>query len=183
MRDAAVITLALAALAPGFGASAQPDVTWLCRVHFEEQTFGGDTLATRGVIEIDRAAPQMDGSAYYMGRGQAQIIFTPGGANCRATSGGQASASLLGIVSSDDGQTATVDITPMSEDSFPVVVQCGPQRSEMEVGVSVPPSVTMPLRDGASATYSETHRSTFATGRAQGIVRLEFCSPTPPTQP
>jgi hypothetical protein len=37
----------------------------------------------------------------------------------------------------------------------------------------------MPLRDGASADYSETWRSSFATGRVTGRVSLEYCRPTP----
>jgi hypothetical protein len=49
-------------------ALAQTEGSWLCRIRFEEQMQAGDSFATRGVIELTGAAPQTDGSIYYMGQ-------------------------------------------------------------------------------------------------------------------
>lgn len=157
-------------------AASQSEGSWLCRVRFEDRTWGGDTLTTRGVIELTNAAPQADGSIYYMGRGRAEIVHAAAGA-CTTVGGARISAQLMGIVSSDDGRTAEVDITPVEED-FPTTVQCGPHRFESNVGVSVPPSVTLPLQDGASVSYQSESRSAFARGGERGTVRLEFCRPS-----
>lgn len=170
---AALITL-LGSQAP---AGAQAEGTWLCRVRFEDQTSGGDTLRSTGAIELTNAAPQLDGSAIYMGRGPVDIVFTPA-RGCQATSGGTARVTMMAIVTTEDGETAEVDIAPAAEDSFPVDVRCGPNRSHMEVGVSAPPMVTLPLSDGASAAYSESSRSSFGSrGGQSGTVSLEFCRP------
>jgi hypothetical protein len=178
LRNTAAASLLAFLLLTG-PAGAQPTVSWLCRVRFQEQTYGGDTLATTGVAEFTRAAPQADGSVYYMGWGNADIVFTPGGPGCSATSGGRHTHRIMAIVSSEDGQSATVDITVPDLGTFPVVVQCGPQRSEMDVFVSVPPSVTLPLQDGASASYDESTRHSFGQiGGARGTVTLEYCRPS-----
>ena len=172
----AIAALIWASLAPNL--SAQAEGSWLCRVRWQEQTYGGDTLATTGVAEFTRAAPQTDGSIYYMGWGNADIVFTPGGPGCRATSGGHHTHRVMAIVSSEDGQRATVDITTPDLGTFPVVVQCGPQRSEMDVFVSAPPSVTLPLQDRASASYNESSVHSYGqVGGQRGTVSLEYCRP------
>jgi hypothetical protein len=174
LAAALLILLGTSATAP---AAAQSEGSWLCRVRFEEQTWGGDTLTTRGVIELTNAAPQADGSVYYMGRGEAEIIHTAAGA-CTTVSGARVTAQLMGIVSSEDRRTAEVDITPMGDADFPTTVQCGPDTFESNVGVSVPPSVTLPFRDGASVEYEDETRSMFAQGGVRGTVSLEFCRPS-----
>lgn len=172
---------AIAALLGGSFVSsvaAQTEASWLCRVRWQEQTYGGDTLATSGVAEFTRAAPQADGSTTYLGWGNADIVFTPRGPGCRATSGGRHTHRVMAIVSSENGRTATVDITTPDLGTFPVVVQCGPQRSEMEVFVSSPPSVELPLQDGASASYDESSVHGFGqVGGQRGTVTLEYCRP------
>lgn len=165
-------------LAPSL--SAQPEGAWLCRVHWQEQTYGGDTLATNAVFQLNRAAPQADGSIVYMGQGRADVAFTPGGHGCRATRGANASVTMMAIVSSEDGQTATVDIAAFTQHDFPVAVACPyGHNSEMDVGVSAPPSVTLPLQDGASASYDESSVTSFGNvGGQRGTVSLEYCRPS-----
>jgi hypothetical protein len=174
----ALVILIWTSLAPSL--SAQPDGSWLCRVRWQEQTYGGDTLATTAVFELQRAAPQADGSVVYMGQGQADIVFTPGGHGCTATRGRNASVTMMAIVSSDDRETATVDIGALMDDSFPVAVSCPfGHNSEMEVGVSAPPSVTLPLQEGASANYDESSMHSFGqVGGQRGTVSLEYCRPS-----
>lgn len=172
----AIAVLIWASLAPNL--SAQADASWLCRVRWQEQTYGGDTLATTAVFPLQRSAPQADGSIVYMGRGPADIVFTPGG-GCTATRGRNASVTMMVIVSSQDGQTAEVDIGAFMDDSFPVAVSCPyAHNSEMDVGVSAPPSVTLPLQDGASASYDESSVHSFGqVGGQRGTVSLEYCRP------
>jgi hypothetical protein len=65
------------------------------------------------------------------------------------------------------------------QDSFPVAVSCPYGHiSEMEVTVSAPPAVTLPLEEGASASYDESSRHSFGTiGGQRGTVSLEYCRP------
>lgn len=174
----AIAVMAWATLAPSL--LAQPENAWLCRVRWQEQTYGGDTLATTAVFELQRAAPQSDGSIVYMGQGQAHIAFAPGGHGCRATSGANTSVVMMAIVSTEDRRTAVVDIAPMMQDSFPVAVACPyAHNSEVDVGVSSPPSVTLPLQEGASASYDESSRHGFGmVGGQRGTVSLEYCRPS-----
>jgi hypothetical protein len=175
---AAILAALLAASTiAGATALAQPDggATWLCRIHFHDEGYGGDTTTTDGVIELDRAAPQADGSIYYMGHGQATATYNAPG--CRVT-GSPHTHRVMGIVSSEDGRMATVDITTMDMGMYPVVVQCGPQRSEMNVFVNPPEGVELPLQDGATAAYEVEHHLIFAHGGSRGTVRLEFCRPS-----
>lgn len=174
----AVAVMAWATLAPSL--FAQPENAWLCRVRWEEQTYGGDTLATTGVFELQRAAPQADGSIVYMGQGPAQIVFTPGGHGCRATSGANATVTMMAIVTTEDRQTATVDIAALMQDSFPVAVSCPyGHNSEMDISVSAPPSVTLLLQEGANASYDESSRHSFGmVGGQRGTVSLEYCRPS-----
>ncbi len=178
LAASAIATLVWTSLAPSL--SAQPENAWLCRVRWQEQTYGGDTLATTAVFELDRAAPQADGSVVYMGRGRADIVFAPGGHGCRATRGANASVAMMSIVSSDDGHTATVDISSFMQDSFPVAVSCPyGHNSEMDMAVSSPPSVTLPLAEGASVSYDESSRHGFGqVGGQRGTVSLEYCRPS-----
>jgi hypothetical protein len=178
LAASALAVLIWTSLAPAL--SAQTEGAWLCRVRWQEQTYGGDTLATTAVFELQRAAPQADGSIVYMGQGPANIVFTPGGYGCTATRGGNASITMMAIVSSTDRETATVDIAAFMQDSFPVTVACPyAHNSEMNVGVSAPPSVTLPLQDGASASYDESSRHSFGTvGGQRGTVSLEYCRPS-----
>lgn len=173
----ALAALIWASLAPNL--SAQSEGSWLCRVRWQEQTYGGDTLATTAVFELNRAAPQADGSVVYMGQGPADIVFTPGTWGCNATRGANARVAMMAIISSDDGRTATVDIAPLMQDTFEVAVSCRyGQHSEMEVGVSAPPAVILRLSDGASASYDESSRTSFAqVGGQRGTVTLEYCRP------
>jgi hypothetical protein len=169
-------TLSALCLSASPTALAQSSAPWLCRVHWEEQTYGGDTLATGAVFQIARSAPSMDSSAVYMGRGDANIVFTPGG-GCRA-SRDRASVAMMVIVESEDGETAVVDIAPLGEDSFPVTVHCpAGHNSTMDVGASTPPSVELPLRDGATVSYDEHSRHSWGqVGGQRGTIRLEYCS-------
>jgi hypothetical protein len=95
---------------------------------------------------------------------------------------------MMVIVSSDDGETATVDIGPSfiggmaaarDDGAFPVAVSCPfVHESEMDVSVSTPPSVTLPLEEGASASYDESSRHSIGTvGGQRGRVALEYCRP------
>lgn len=157
-----------------------------CRVHWQEQTYGGDTLASTGVFQLQRSAPQMDGSVVYMGQGQVDIVFTPGG-GCTATRGANTRMPMMIIVTSEDGRTATVDIgqsymgvaNPRDAGEFPVAVSCpGGHNSEMDVGVSTPPSLELPLQDGASASYDDNSTHSWGNvGGQRGTIRLEFCRP------
>jgi len=176
-RVAAVLAVLLAASAANHAAFAQADggAAWLCRIHFHDEGWGGDTTTTDGVIELNRAAPQADGSIYYMGQGRATATYNAAG--CRVA-GSPHTATLMGIVSSEDGRTATVDISTMSEATYPVDVQCGPQLSHMRVGIATPESVELPLQDGASASYEVDHHLIFAHGGSRGTVRLEYCRPS-----
>jgi hypothetical protein len=181
----AIAALIWASLAPNV--AAQAEASWLCRVRWQEQTYGGDTIASTGVFELDRAAPQTDGSVVYMGQGQVDIVFTPGG-GCRATSGANTRMPMMVIVSSEDGQTATVDISTSymgmgnvrEAGTFPVEVSCPyAHESHMRVGVSAPPSVELPLQDGASASYDESTVHSFGqVGGQRGTVTLEYCRPS-----
>ena len=178
MRFAAVLAAVLAAATLSeTTALAQADggASWLCRIHFHDEGYGGDTTTTDGVIELNRAAPQANGSIVYMGQGRATATYNAPG--CSVT-GSPHTHTLMGIVSSEDGRTATVDITPMDMGMYPVVVQCGPQRSEMDVAVVGPEGVEVELRDGASASYDVRHDLIFAHGGSRGTVRLEYCRPS-----
>jgi hypothetical protein len=96
---------------------------------------------------------------------------------CRVT-GSPHTHRVMGIVSSEDGRMANVAITTMDMGMFPVVVQCGPQRSEMDVSLNLPEGVDLPLQDGASASYEVEHHLIFAHGGSRGTVRLEYCRPS-----
>jgi hypothetical protein len=172
----AAAALLWASLAPAL--SAQTEGAWLCRLRWQEQTYGGDTLATTAVFQLQRAAPDGDGGVVYMGQGRADIVFAPGG-GCTATRGGNASVTMMAIVSSDDGETATVDIGAFMQDRFPVAVSCPyAHNSEMDVAVSSPPNITLRLEDGASANYdSSSVHSWGAVGGQRGEVTLEYCRP------
>ncbi len=174
----AIAVLLWASLAPSL--SAQPEGAWLCRVRWEEQTYGGDTLATTAVFELQNAAPQTDGSIVYMGQGPADIVFTPGTWGCTASRGANARITMMAIVSSDDNATAMVDIAPVMDDTFPVAVSCRyGHNSEVEVTASAPPTVMLPLMDGASASYDESSRHSFGrVGGQRGTVSLEYCRPS-----
>jgi hypothetical protein len=175
-RVAALLAFLLATSAVD-GALAQADggATWLCRIHFHDEGYGGDTTTTDGVVELNRAAPQADGSIVYMGQGRATMTYNAGG--CRVT-GSPHTHTVMGIVSSDDGRMASVDLATMDMGMFPVVVQCGPQRSEMDVSLNLPEGVELPLQDGASAAYEVRHDLIFAHGGSRGTVRLEYCRPS-----
>jgi hypothetical protein len=171
---ATLLTASAFAELPAF-AQSDGGANWLCRIRFHDEGYGGDTTTTDGVIELDRAAPQADGSIVYMGQGQATATYNAPG--CRVT-GSPHTHTLMGIVSSEDGRTATVDITPMDMGLYPVVVQCGPQRSEMDVAVNAPEGVELPLQDGASVSYDVRHDLIFAHGGSRGTVSLEYCRPS-----
>jgi hypothetical protein len=177
MRAAAAFAALLAVSAADHAAFAQADggASWLCRIHFHDEGYGGDTTTTDGVIELDRAAPQADGSIVYMGRGRATATYNAPG--CRVT-GSPHTHNVMGIVSSEDGRTATVDITVMDMGMYPIVVQCGPQRSEMDAFVVTPEGVEVPLQDGATGAYEVRHDLIFAHGGSRGTVRLEYCRPS-----
>jgi len=177
-RVAAFLATLLAASAlTNTSALAQADggATWLCRIHFHDEGYGGDTTTTDGVIELNRAAPQADGSIVYMGNGRATATYNAPG--CRVT-GSPHTHNVMGIVSSEDGHMATVDISVMDMGMYPIVVQCGPQRSEMQAFVVTPEGVELPLQDGASAAYEVRHDLIFAHGGSRGTVRLEYCRPS-----
>lgn len=173
----ALAALIWVSLAPNL--SAQSEGSWLCRVRWQEQTYGGDTLATTAVFELNRAAPQADGSVVYMGQGPVDIAFSPGGHGCSATRGANARVTMMAIISSEDGRTATVDIAPFMQDTWEAAVSCPyGHNSEMEVGVSAPPSIILPLSDGASVSYDESSRTGFGqVGGQRGTVSLEICRP------
>jgi hypothetical protein len=177
MRLAAVLAtfLAASALAETSALAQSGDVNWLCRIRFHDEGYGGDTTTTDGVIELNRAAPQADGSIVYMGYGQATATYNAPG--CSVT-GSPHTHRVMGIVASEDGRTATVDITTMDMGMYPIVVQCGPQRSEMQAVVVPPEGVELPLQDGASASYEVEHHLIFAHGGSRGTVRLEYCRPS-----
>jgi hypothetical protein len=160
-------------------------------VHWAEQTYGrGDNTTSAATFQLQRSAPQMDGSVVYLGQGQVDIVFRPGG-GCTATRGANTTMPMMIIVTSDDGQTAIVDIgisymgaDPLGDareaGTFPVEVTCPSivHTSERDVTVSAPPSVELPLRDGATANYDDSSRSGYLGGQLggeRGMVRLEFC--------
>ena len=172
---AATFLAASAFISPVALAQTDGGVTWLCRIHFHDEGYGGDTTTTDGVIELNRAAPQTDGSIVYMGQGRATMTYNAGG--CRVT-GSPHSHNVMGIVRSEDGRMATVDLATMDMGMFPVTVQCGPQRSEMDVSLNLPEGVELPLQDGASAAYEVRHDLIFAHGGSRGTVRLEYCRPS-----
>jgi hypothetical protein len=173
----ALLFCAIAAGLPAEAQSARQPASRLCRVHLEEASTGGDAITMQGVIEISSAAPQADGSGFFMGSGFVDVVLTPAGPNCQVVQGSPYVAWYDAIVSTEDGRTVEVDIFG-DEIDFPVTIKCGQMESDYRAGLSYPPTVSMALEDGASATYTESHRSkTFASMRVAGVVRLEFCTP------
>jgi hypothetical protein len=78
------------------------------------------------------------------------------------------------MVSSNDGRTAEIDILP-TDYEFEVSFKCPATVGTMETnaGVSVPPTVRIPLREGARANYMDGDTRAGATG----TVSLKYCRP------
>ena len=145
-----------------------------CRIVWDGATSGGDTQTAHAEVQLTRNAPQADGSFIMFGAGDATVTYHSGLAGARVTAGSPFTAKLEVTLSSDDGKTATVDIDlAPNEGDHTIVVDPGGFTYSVEA--SMPPSVTLPLKDGASVPYSEFHGSGAHRAGRTGTITLQYC--------
>jgi hypothetical protein len=141
-----------------------------CRIVFDGQTTAGDVLTQRGVIELTSYMPQADGSVIMMGSGESTATFEARG-GCTVVSGSPFTERMNAFLVSEDGRTAEIDITSVRVAAAPITFRCPGGTAETRVTIDTPPTVTVPLRDGATVPYEDD----FGRGKMTGTIKLEFC--------
>jgi hypothetical protein len=148
-----------------------------CRIVFDGHTIAGDVLTQSGVIELTSYMPQADGSVVMMGSGQSTATLEARG-GCTVVSGSPFTERMNAFLVSEDGRTAEIDITSVRVAAAEITFRCPGGTAETRVTIDTPPTVTVPLRDGATVPYEDD----FGRGKMTGTVKLEFCGNSTPGQ-
>jgi hypothetical protein len=144
-----------------------------CRIVWDGQTSGGDTQTAHGQLQLTRSVPQADGSFIMFGSGQATVTYHSG-AGFTITSGSPFIAKLDVTLNSKDGRTAEINIDLAADETDHEIVE-DPGRMTFSTEAEMPPTVTMPLQDGASVPYSESHGTGIRHHAKSGTVTLHYC--------
>jgi hypothetical protein len=174
----AAVAVALSVIGPSVAQQAERP----CRIVFDDSMKGAvDPTSTHGEINLGPVMPQPGGGFVVMGQGRATVTY---GAENQVLSGGCKVVRnrvfeypVQAFVTSDDGANGDIDIVP-GVFSYTVEFSCtGPQggKAELDVAISVPPTVTLPMIRGASQRYSDGDRR----ARLEGTMSLEFCRVEP----
>ena len=147
-----------------------------CRIIWDGQTSGGDTQTAHGELQLTRNAPQADGSFMMFGSGQAAVTYHSG-AGLTITSGSPFITKLDITLSSADGRTAEISIDLAADETDHEIV-ANPGGFTFSTDAETPPTVTVPLHDGASVPYSESHGAGIHFHATSGTVTLYY-SPSP----
>jgi hypothetical protein len=146
-----------------------------CRIVWDEETSGGDTQTTHAEMQLTRSAPQADGSFMMFGSGRATITYHSAN-RCRITGGSPFTATISVMLTSMNGRTADVEIYSL-DGSSPVDMVCALGAGfTADVDVSEPPTVTVPLQDGARVPYSTGGGAGIYRHATAGTVTLQYCS-------
>ncbi len=160
------------ALALGGARVPAPDAP--CRIVWDQTTSGGDWQTAHADLKLTRSAPQADGSFVMFGGGTATVTYHSGLAGARVTSGSPFDAKLDLTLSSEDGKTAVVDIGLAADEADHEVV-VNPGGFTYSVEATMPPSDTIPLKDGVTTSYSVFHGSGAHRAGRTGTLTLHYC--------
>jgi hypothetical protein len=144
-----------------------------CRIVWDGQTGGGDTQTAHAELQLTPSAPQPDGSFVMFGSGQATVTYHSG-AGFTITSGSPFIAKLGVTLNSKDGRTAEISIDLAADETEHTIV-ANPGAMTFTTDAEMPPTVTVPLQDGASVPYSETHGAGIRHHTKSGTVTLHYC--------
>lgn len=144
-----------------------------CSIVWDGQTGGGDTQTAHGEMQLTRSVPQADGSFIMFGTGQATVTYHSG-AGLTITSGSPFVTKLEVILNSEDGRTAKISIDIAADEPDHEIV-ANPGEFTFTTDAEMPPSVTVPLQDGASVPYSESHGAGIRLHTKSGTVTLHYC--------
>jgi hypothetical protein len=147
-----------------------------CRIVWDGETSGGDTQTAHGELRLTRSAPQADGSFVMFGSGEATVTYHSG-AGLTITRGSPFIAKLDVTLSSENGRTAEINIDLAADEADHEIV-ANPGGFTFSTEAETPPTVTVPLRDGASVPYSESHGAGIHHHAVSGTVTLHYC-PSP----
>ena len=145
-----------------------------CRIVWDGATKGGDTQTAHADLKLTRNAPQADGSFIMFGEGDATVTYQPGRAGARVTAGSPFTAKLEVTLTSADGKTATVDIDIAPDEGDHTVV-VDPGGFTFATEAEMPPPVTVPLKDGVTTPYTESHGSGSMKHEKTGTITLHYC--------
>jgi hypothetical protein len=144
-----------------------------CRIVWDGATSGGDTQTMHAELQLTRSAPQADGSLIMFGSGQGTVTYRSG-AGLRITRGSPFIAKLTVVLSSENGRTADIDIdTAPDEPDHEIVADPGGFTFDTEA--EAPPTVTVPLQDGVTASYSEFLGAGARRHGKTGTMTLHYC--------
>jgi hypothetical protein len=149
------------------------DAPALCRIVWDGETSGGDTQTAHAELVFTRSVPQPDGSFIMFGSGEATVTYHSG-AGLTITSGSPFTAKLDVILTSNDGRTAEVSIGDAPDETGHEIV-ANPGGFTFTADAEMPPKVTVPLLDGASVPYSESHGTGMRHHGESGTITLHYC--------
>jgi hypothetical protein len=173
----AALAITLAAI-PVAAAQERP-----CRLDFTETMTGPriDAKSTEGSIQLGPKMQQPGGGFVMMGQGTAKVIYGgPEGTvlygGCTIIKNREYTYSLQAVISSEDGRNGNIDLIATDE-SYPVAFKCmgASGRAETNTLIGTPPTVTMPMIDGATKDYSDVQRGITIAG----TMSLRYCRPEP----
>ena len=176
-KRAALLAASLVAL----GASAQAQLPERpCRIVFDDVSWGPvDPWKTHGDITLGPRMMQSDGGFVMMGQGPVTVTFeTNLRDGCTIVSGAEKTHQAQAIVSSENGTTGEVDIIVMN-DSHEVTYTCRGTsgQAQTDKGVILPPTVTIKLLHGATASYEDSDPGNRTGNR--GVMKIEYCRAEP----
>lgn len=145
----------------------------ICRLVWDDRGTGaGDTRSTHAELTMSSAlAPNIPGTYTADGTGEGTVTYYSAN-RCPVTRGSPWTAHFEANLTSDDGRSATVQISS-PDDSHSVTVACGRGAATFDVDASFLPKTTVPLKDGVASEYSWSK----AGGRvgARGTITLFYC--------
>ena len=107
------------------------------------------------------------------GSGTAKVTYHSG-AGLTISSGSPFVAKLDVTLDSNDGQTAEQTIDLAADEPNHTIV-ADPGGFTFSTDAETPPTVTVPLQDGASVPYSRSHGTGMRHRAASGTVTLYYC--------
>ena len=145
-----------------------------CRISWDVQTHGGDTLSAHGEAELTQIAPQGDGRFVAFGAGHATVTYHS--ANGCTMVGSPWTASYDVTVASEDGNTAQVDIGSDDDEHSVTATRClGNADFQYDTEPPGLPRVTVELHEGTTQ-FSTDHDLMGRHAGRSGAVTLHYCA-------
>lgn len=149
-----------------------------CRISWDVETHGGDTLSAHGEAELTRIAPQGDGRFVAFGWGHGTVTYHS--ANGCTMVGSPWTANYDVSIASEDGGTAQVDIGSDDDEHSVTATRClGNADFQYDTEPPGLPRVTVELHEGTTP-FSEDHALAGRHAGRAGAVTLHYCAPPTP---